>query len=237
MTDSWQSNRIIDYVFPLCTVADPTTGPPWRIKSFLGTGFLIGNRGFALTAAHVIPDVPPDQIVAVFVRDGRWWGARLLAHERHPTEDVGIVRLAGEPWRSFFRLSNTWEGSSKGYQMWGYPEDVAHELEREGRVITRPDLVYAEGYLRRRVTTQLPRIRGSEFFEVSEVVGPGCSGSPLYVNRQPFWDVIGIYVGERLNHRSTSVAYAVREDAFRDWVPSCLRVSVLTESLAAVADV
>lgn len=67
-------------------------------------------------------------------------------------------------------------------------------------------------------------------FEVSEVVGQGCSGSPLYVNRGGIWDVIGIYVGETLNDRGTSRAFAVREDAFRDWQPPIIDRTVLEES-------
>ena len=122
--------------------------------------------------------------------------------------------------------------------MWGYPEDIAQELEGQGRVIERPELIYAEGYIRRRISQHaFPGIRGTQLFELSEVVGPGCSGSPIYINRKPFWDVIGIYIGERLNERSTSVAYAIREDVFRDWVPTCLGSSILEEAANAVTEV
>jgi Trypsin-like peptidase domain len=230
-----QGDAIRDYVFPLCTIANPDDEAPWRFDRFLGTAFVIGDRGYALTAAHVIPQSAVARIAGVFVTgEGRWWAARVIEHETHPTEDVSLLRLAGAPWKSFFRLSNTWEGASAKYQMWGYPEDVAQELGAEGRVVDRPDLVYAEGYVRRRLAAHaIPTTRGAEFFEVSELVGPGCSGAPLYINRRPFWDVIGIYVGERLNDRATSVAYAVREDAFRGWVPAATGRSLLEEAAAA----
>jgi hypothetical protein len=110
---------------------------------------LIGNRGYALTAAHVIRDHRDSQIVSVFAHQrGGWWGAVVEAHYLHEREDVALLKLSGGPWRSFFRLSNTWEGASRTYQMWGYPEDVASELEEQGQVIFRPDLIYAQGYIR-----------------------------------------------------------------------------------------
>ena len=36
------------------------------------------------------------------------------------------------------------------------------------------------------------------------------------------WDVFGVYTGERLNDRATSVAYAVAVDSFVKWSPSAL---------------
>ena len=179
MSSFQQGDVIRDYVFPLCTIANPDGEPPWRFERFLGTGFVIGDRGFALTAAHVIPQSAVARIAGAFVtQEGRWWAARIIAHEAHPTEDVSVVRLPGQPWKSFFRLTHTWEGASARYQMWGYPEDVAQEFEAVGRVVDRPDLVYAEGYVRRRLAAHtIPSILGTEFFEVSEVVGPGACPS------------------------------------------------------------
>lgn len=103
----------------------------------------------------------------------------------------------------------------------------------------RPDLVYNEGYIRRRYTGELPVIFGRSFYELSEVAGSGSSGAPICkLNISPLfgfikpsaWDVIGIYVGEKINDRGTSVSYAVREDAFRHWSPEILGKSVLEES-------
>jgi hypothetical protein len=42
--------------------------------------------------------------------------------------------------------------------------------------------------------------------------------------------VIGIYVGEKINERVTSVSYAVREESFRNWIPGILGKSILEES-------
>jgi hypothetical protein len=83
----------------------------------------------------------------------------------------------------------------------------------------------------RRIAHEIPHIKGACFFEVSEVVGQGCSGSPVYINRGGgAWDVIGIYVGEMLTDRGTSRAFAVREDAFRNWQPPIIDCTVLEES-------
>ncbi len=65
---------------------------------------------------------------------------------------------------------------------------------------------------------------------MSEVAGPGCSGSPIFKFGTGIWNVIGMYMGDKINDRATSVSYAVREDAFRDWVPLILGVSMLVES-------
>jgi len=42
----------------------------------------------------------------------------------------------------------------------------------------RPDLVYTQGYVRRRLSNlPLDGIRGQQFFELSEAAGPGSSGA------------------------------------------------------------
>jgi S1-C subfamily serine protease len=90
-----QSDAIRDYVFPLC-VAVGSPGKGWEVRRFLGTGFLIGNRGYALTAAHVIRDYGDSQIVAAFAHQkGGWWVARAQAHCVHEREDVALVKLTG----------------------------------------------------------------------------------------------------------------------------------------------
>ena len=92
----------------------------------------------------------------------------------------------------------------------------------------RPDLVYYEGYVHRRMTDiPLDGIRGSHFYEVSTVAGAGCSGGPIVAkNAAPNeWKVFGVYVGERIGVDSLtdrprrSVGYAARLDAITDWYP------------------
>jgi trypsin-like peptidase len=224
-----QSDAIRDFVFPIGTADQRADGI--HIKNFLGSAFLIGNRGFALTAAHVILGSKNERLVGIFCPSaGGWFGYEVVARETHLSEDVAVIQLDGGPWKSFFRLSNSVEHASCRYRLFGYPEDAAYELVQQGRAVLRPDLIYNEGYIRRRISNEVPQLRGRSFFELSEIAGQGCSGAPIAKLSAPVWDVIGVYVGERINDRATSVSYAVREDAFRSWVPACMGVSVLDES-------
>ena len=159
----------------------------------------------------------------------------MISSERHPTEDVAILKLTDGIWKSFFRFSDQWEGSGGKYCMFGYPEDAAYELEFGGTVTARPDMIYTEGYIRRKISHSIHAIYGTSFFEVSDVAGPGCSGGPIFKPGSGIWDVIGVYVGEKINDRATSVAYAVRADAFVDWVPSILGCKIMAESQNATA--
>ena len=228
-----QGDAVRDFVFPLAVVSPSHEG--LSLTKPLGSAFLIGNRGFALTAKHVISGCSGDEIAGLFVLpDGGWVGFRVEAREMHPTEDVALVRISGGPWASPFRLSGTSEHASCRYRLFGYPDDTTYEIVRGHKAVIRPDLVYNEGYIRRRVTGSVPAVAGSSFFELSEIAGGGSSGAPVFKFSKPTWDVIGIYVGEKTNDRSTSVSFAVREESFRDWSPSILRCSVYEESQAAL---
>lgn len=55
----------------------------------------------------------------------------------------------------------------------------------------------------------LPSITGTRFLELSQVAGPGCSGSPVINTASlglPFWKLVGVYVGERLDAYSTAAS-------------------------------
>lgn len=224
-----QSDAIRDYVFPIASAE--MRGDRIAVKQVLGTAFLIGSQGFALTAKHVIACSEAERLIAIFaLQSGGWFGYEITAREVHSTEDVALVKLDGTPWKSFFRLSNSVEHASCKYRLWGYPNDTTFELMVSNQAVVRPDLIYNEGYIRRRFTGELPAIQGTSFFELSEVAGTGASGAPVCKITAPVWEVIGIYVGEKINDRATSVSYAVREDSFRSWVPGILGKTILDES-------
>jgi hypothetical protein len=89
--------------------------------------------------------------------------------------------------------------------LWGYPEAVLYDRADAGGA--SPDLVYSEGHIRRRITRDLPGMRGRTFFELSTPAGAGCSGSPVTMRRPGMqWQVVGVYAGER---RSESGDFAV----------------------------
>jgi hypothetical protein len=188
-----QSDEIRDYVFPIASVE--MRGDNIALKRVLGTAFLIGTQGFALTAKHVIAGSEPERLIAIFaLQSGGWFSYEITAREAHSTEDVALVKLDGTPWKSFFRLSNSVEHASCKYQLWGYPDDATFELVASNQAVVRPDLVYNEGYVRRRFTGELPAIQGTSFFELSEVAGTGASGAPVCKITAPIWEVIGIRV-------------------------------------------
>ena len=94
------------------------------MTSFLGTGFVIGERGGLLTAGHVLRGHSIDTVM-VLVVDNETSHTPLLSVEHHRTEDVAFARMGGRPWTSFLVLTDEWHGSSAEYELWGYPADIA----------------------------------------------------------------------------------------------------------------
>ena len=226
-----QSDRVRDYVFPLCIAQKHENGI--EFKKFLGSGFLIGKNSYAITAAHVIDGVESD-IYAMFIDDkNQWLAFSISEQELHPEEDIALIKIDYQPLNSFFCLNNAFETQSLEYKQFSYPDDMMYELEDFGRATGRPDMIYLQGYIRRRTNHPIPNMRGRSFFELSQIGGTGCSGSPIFkIDQLKNWRVVGVYVGERLNDRGTSVSYAVREDAIRDWMPEILGHSLLVEAQA-----
>lgn len=189
------SPALRDVVLPVVTI-DPGADGVW-LQRFLGSAFLIGSRGYALTAAHVIP--AEGDGLAVLAADDAGWRAHLVeGWEAHPTEDVAVLKVAGPLTPSWMSLAGSWEGQSLPYRSWGYPASVMYEIVDNGLARPRPDLVYTQGYIRRRVSSPLPGLVGSQFFELSESVGCGCSGGPvLRMDAGTRWLVVGVYVAQR----------------------------------------
>jgi hypothetical protein len=166
------------------------------------------------------------------------WGIlRIEEHERHPDQDVSVLRVgrtAGDSYGSWAHVSSRDVPGGQDYRMVGYPETVAREAthyEGIGQSLRwNPDLVCFRGYVRRRISRPLPtsNYEGNAFYELSEVAGACCSGSPVYVPRvTQGWDVIGMYVGEiTSNHRA---GYAVRSECIANWEPKLLGHSIAQE--------
>jgi trypsin-like peptidase len=216
-----QTDAISHHVFPLAAAEETAEG--LSLKQILGSGFFIADGGLGMTADHVVKACPPEAHVVAMMRsvdEGGWWGIRLELLESHPSEDVCVFKLSeDDALATFLRPSLDWCGSSASYELWGYPEAVYYELgATTGSRWPRPDLIYSRGHVRRRTSgVPLPGIRGTHFLELSEVAGPGCSGSPVILRepRDPsaLWKVVGIYVGEQIG----SVGYAARLDNLAEW--------------------
>ncbi len=240
-----ESPYVADFVFPIVALSIEPGGTS-TFKGLLGTGFLIGKRGFALTAGHVLPEkakVPEGETVpegdaivaALFISEGKWKALPVSAIHQHPSEDVCLLqmKLKGRSWASRFRLHTAWEGGWGDYWMCGYPENVLYEDRRsvaaDGTLLAHPDLIHAKGNIRRRVTADLGNmhIRGTDFFELSTVVGDGCSGGPVFKPPVPHgpWEVMGIYVGKTDNESHdliTKLGVAARAETFATWAPRAL---------------
>lgn len=212
-----------------------------RIVSTHGTAFHIGARGYALTAKHLIAGKPKGLVALTMAEAGGWTWTPVVASELHPSEDVAILKLEAGACRSGFPLSSAIELASSRYRIYAYP---GHATRLESAKGEFPDLVYTEGYIRRRYSASVypstgssspvgaARVDGAAFFELSQVAGPGTSGGPVFDLADPL-TVIGVYSAEKHTPQFisadgkqivqlTSVAYAVRDEAFRDWQPAML---------------
>ena len=209
----------------------------FEYESSIGTAFLIGNRGFAITAAHVIDQIGSDigkAAVGFIGDDNQWIPIRIIDTEIHDLEDVGIIKLEKCPIASWLVSSDKHENQSCTYDSWGYPIAIAELSKKyEEHQLESPDLIYTHGYVRRRISKQLPVsiFRGSAFYELSEVAGEGCSGSPVIARTsigKPFWEVFGIYIGTA--NAGFEASYAVRSDAIFNWHPKIINRTLREES-------
>jgi hypothetical protein len=123
-----------------------------------GTAFMlqVGDGCLAMTAGHVADTVVIGEHAALFAdAAGSWRAAAIVGVQKHPSQDVAVLRLEPGSYASPFTFGRTQENASLGYTLWGYPEAILYETEVDGRAVPRPDLVYSQGYIRRRISRPL----------------------------------------------------------------------------------
>jgi Trypsin-like peptidase domain len=222
-------DKISRYIVPLVDLSPPDKEGK-APATLIGSAFFIGHEGHLLTAAHVIP--PPGQRIAALVaQEEHWVAVDIVASEAHGDHDVAVLTTKDSVSSFFVPLADPHFGGAPYFQF-SYPEDVAYELVVAGRRTFRPDLVYNEGHVRRRMTgIAIPGLRGQHLYELSQLAGPGSSGSPVILKplvrlgSASYWHVIGVYIGERFAHaegRVSFAGYASRVDALIEWRPQLL---------------
>ncbi|WP_426026426.1 hypothetical protein [Brevundimonas sp. TSRC1-1] len=222
-----KTQSVRDFVFPIGTVEN-------GLFTLNGTAFFIGGDGVAVTAGHVCRDLATgNDPVALFATENGFFPIRVLDFEQHPNEDVAVIKLEGS-WHSIIEVSVASENASCEYELWGYPERVAHEIRSSARNAedaanaVRPDLIYNKGYVRRRISQPMPVsvYTGECFYELSEVAGSCCSGAPV-IKRQRTpgpWRAFGGYIGEETASGHNSVGFSTRFDAIASWIPRLVGV-------------
>jgi hypothetical protein len=205
-----------------------------------GTAFMVGARGFMLTAAHVAEALrTKTRPIAMFMdHTGAPQTAEIVDFECHQTQDAAVLKLEDGEWGSIHDLSPERQFGSAEVMMWAYPEVVAKERQNtvppghpEASKV-EPDLIYFQGYIRRRVSREFPVaiLRGNAFYEVSQIGGACASGAPVTL-RAPGkqWHTVGIYIGEQTSDARREIGIVVRADAILDWVPGILGSPILNE--------
>lgn len=235
-----QTDELNSFVFPIINAINIQDGEFAKITDLKGTGFFIGSRGFALTAAHVIEQLyeekKSERVSSLFTSGNQSWVYDIVSYETHPSEDVGLIKINGK-WRSIMQIDDSPQYGSAEYHCWGYPRHVAEEITKiiEGSLIG-PELVFVQGYIRRRISRELTMriFRGKQYYEVSETIGGGASGAPIILKNaiagRQKWGCCGVYIGEK-EGEGVNVGYAVRAEAFSDWKPKILEgLSIMEES-------
>lgn len=238
------SDAVANFVVPVCRlyIAKDDGVDQYQAIELIGTAFFIGSKGHLLTARHVIDEMNQlsgIQVILLPLNTGLT-SFEITETEVHPDEDVAIIKTSVKPNSVSCVISQNSQHSSCEYMLWGYPEHVAKELSRtvplppSGVEPIGPELIYQKGYVRRRISRELHYpLFGKSFYEISEVAGSRCSGSPVII-RQPSqnafrsepWSVIGIYVGEQTSEKIHAVGYCVRSDSFASWVPKMIGLAI-----------
>jgi len=218
-----------DVFFPIIQCERDERKKEPRFKKFLGTGFLIGDNGFLMTATHVIKSFEIKELYALSVMNQKWFLLSFCNKIDHSIEDISMLKIQvtsklPKMWSSFVVPANSWEGPSLHFELWGYSNITAYQYTN----CFQPQLCYEEGYIVKRLTdpeNPNPLLKGKNFFETNLVGYKGYSGSPIISRTRKRsdakWEMIGIYLGDyttTIGDEKLARGIICREDGIRDWL-------------------
>ena len=87
---------------------------------------------------------------------GDYRSSPIVAVDLHPSEDVALFRLPDQDLYSPYCFSATERNGSAEVALWGYPDEVRHDCFTEGQTLLNVPLIYSGGYIRRRLTAEIP---------------------------------------------------------------------------------
>ncbi|WP_315701870.1 MULTISPECIES: serine protease [unclassified Bradyrhizobium] len=233
------SDNVREFILPVCDAKIEDGQVVAEGSKLVGTCFLIGSRGYALTAAHVI-DQMDESAARVFVPDPVGFDvSNITEHEKHSDEDIGILKIdLPRPIISPIIFADHEPPPSYEYSMWAFPEVIAEEVRYHDwpRDLPqfRPAHVYFRGYVRRKLShspnPSFSSYVGKHFYEVSEIAGACSSGAALTTITNPP-AVFAIYIGDEQTGRRCG--YAMNAMKVLDWTPRILGKAIRDEAVGA----
>lgn len=212
------SNFLQSYVVPVC-LYEAKDEKEARVHHLIGTAFFVGERGFFLTAGHVIEQAKAtakakDQKVglAIKVGDDQSVGNGLVEIQNiEAAPNPFDIALGQIPFSisSPLRLENFQVESWKDVATHGYPLSTISRPANDLRLGTRCH----KGYIQRLTKPEDMHIGlHPNGFELSFNVSPGMSGAPIYIYRGSTDLVIGVAVSSFRGETTESEISEVLED-------------------------
>jgi len=184
--------------------------PKFRETPFLGSGFLIDERGYAVTNAHVVEEATE---IIVVMSDQQEYQAKKIAANR--SADLALLKIAPKSPGKKFPKAVLW----KGRELWigetvlaiGNPYGYQHTLT-EGIISARHR------------NLEIEKRTFEDLIQISAPINPGNSGGPLMnINGE----VIG--VNTAIRRAAQGIGFAIPIDQLCREIPKMLGVQIETQ--------
>ena len=196
-----------------------TASPSVRLR---GTGFVVAGGRYAITNAHVLPEVSQlkrGEQLAVFVGTGKAAQKRVAARIGVDTEhDVALLKFKGPPVRSLQLDSKHRVREGEYYAFTGFPIGMVlglHPVTHTGIVSAVTPVVIPQLNARLLSSKVIRRLQDPYLvYQLDATAYPGNSGSPLY--SQASGAVVGVInkvlikeTKETVIQRPSGITYAI----------------------------